>query len=100
MRFPLSRYKTTGEELSLVPPTCKAYNLVIGRLWVDTFGDMVIENITSKWKTTLEFVPCGYFGAGRYVVCPFYSLCFSPLSLPIFALRSEKTRRLSIDVTK
>jgi len=62
------KYKTTGEELSLVPPTCKAYNLVIGRLWVDTFGDMVIENITSKWKTTLEFVPCGYFGAGRYTV--------------------------------
>ena len=35
----------------------------------------------------------------EYVVCPFYSLPPS-LSLPLFALRSEKTRRLSIDVTK
>ena len=34
-----------------------------------------------------------------YVVCPLYSLCLS-LSLPIFALRSEKTRRLSKDATK
>ena len=33
----------------------------------------------------------------RYVVCPFYSLS---LSLHPFALRSEKTRRLSIDATK
>ena len=34
-----------------------------------------------------------------YVVCPFYS---PALSLPflIFALRSEKTRRLSIEATK
>ena len=29
----------------------------------------------------------------KYVVCPFYSLSLSP----VFALRSEKTRRLSID---
>ena len=40
----------------------------------------------------------------KYVACPFYSLCppsLSPpsLSLP-FALRSEETRRLSIDATK
>ena len=34
-----------------------------------------------------------------YVVCPFYSPSLS-LSLFPFALRSEKTRRLSIDATK
>ena len=35
----------------------------------------------------------------KYVVCPFYS---PALSLPflIFAMRSEKTRRLSIEATK
>ena len=48
-----------------MPPTTKAYNLVLGKIWVDTYGEMVIENVTSKWKTVLEFVPCGYFGAGR-----------------------------------
>ena len=32
---------------------------------------------------------------GEYVVCPFYSLFPPP-----FALRSEKSRRLSIDATK
>ena len=32
-----------------------------------------------------------------YVVCPFYS---PSLPIPIFALRSEKTRRLSIDAAK
>lgn len=62
------KYKTTNEELSLVPPTSKAWNLVIGRLWVDTFGELIIENITTKSKCVLEFVPCGYFGAGRYTV--------------------------------
>jgi len=62
------KLKTTNEEFALVPPTCKAWNLVIGRLWVDTFGEMQIENINNGWKTVLEFVPCGYFGAGRYTV--------------------------------
>ena len=39
------------------------------------------------------------FGEARYVVCPFHSLSLS-FSLPIFSLRGEKTRRLSIDATK
>ena len=42
--------------------------LVLGKIWVDTYGELVIENHTNGWKTVLEFVPCGYFGAGRYVV--------------------------------
>jgi len=62
------KYKTTGEELAMVPPTSKAYNLVLGKIWVDTYGELIIENITNKWKTVIEFVPCGYFGGGRYTV--------------------------------
>ena len=62
------KFKSSDEELSLVPPTSKAYNLVLGKIWVDTYGELVIENHTNGWKTVLEFVPCGYFGAGRYVV--------------------------------
>ena len=45
-------------------------------------------NAHEKWTKAL-----------KYVVCPI--LLSSALSLlPIFSLRSEKTRRLSIDVTK
>jgi len=57
-----------AEEYYIVPPTGKAHNLIIGRMWVDTFGEMVIGCPSTGWEARLTFTPCGWFGASRYEV--------------------------------
>ncbi|CAM6114939.1 unnamed protein product [Calypogeia fissa] len=60
--------KRTGEVLDLVPPPTKVHNLIFGRTWVDSPGEMILSNITTGDKAVLYFQPCGWFGAGRYEV--------------------------------
>ncbi|KAL2632407.1 hypothetical protein R1flu_017093 [Riccia fluitans] len=60
--------KRTGEVLDLVPPPTKVHNLIFGRTWPDSFGDMILTNLTTGTKAVLYFQPCGWFGAGRYEV--------------------------------
>ena len=62
------RLKTTGEVFSLLPPNSKAYNLIVGSMWVDTFGKFRLNNITTGARVDLEYKQCGWFGAGRYEV--------------------------------
>lgn len=60
------RLKSTGEVFSLVPPTSKANNVILGKTWVDTYGDYTLLNSTTGAKAYMYFKPCGWFGAGRY----------------------------------
>ncbi|CAD7703208.1 unnamed protein product [Ostreobium quekettii] len=60
------RLKRTGEVFSLVPPTSKACNVVVGGIWIDSFGTLTVVNVSTGDKAALEFTPCGWFGAGRY----------------------------------
>ncbi|KAI5065471.1 hypothetical protein GOP47_0020440 [Adiantum capillus-veneris] len=60
--------KRTGEVLDLVPPPTKVNNLIFGRTWLDSPGEMVMSNLTTGDKVVLYFQPCGWFGAGRYEV--------------------------------
>ena len=62
------KLKTTGDTYVLKPPNSKAYNLVVGKLWVDTFGIMSITNVNTGAMAELEYQQCGWFGAGRYEV--------------------------------
>ena len=62
------RLKTTGEVFSLLPPNSKAYNLIVGSMWVDTFGEFKLNNVTTGAHLELEYKQCGWFGAGRYEV--------------------------------
>jgi hypothetical protein len=48
--------------LDLVPPPTKVHNLIFGRTWVDSPGDMVFTNLTTGDKVVLYFQPCGWFG--------------------------------------
>ncbi|KAK4480959.1 hypothetical protein RD792_011821 [Penstemon davidsonii] len=57
--------KKSGVVLDLVPPPSKANNLIFGRTWVDSPGDMILTNLTTGDKVVLYFQPCGWFGAGR-----------------------------------
>uniref|UniRef100_A0A7N0UJU2 Oxysterol-binding protein n=1 Tax=Kalanchoe fedtschenkoi TaxID=63787 RepID=A0A7N0UJU2_KALFE len=60
--------KRDGVMLDLVPPPTKVNNLIFGRTWVDSPGEMVMTNLTTGDKAVLYFQPCGWFGAGRYEI--------------------------------
>lgn len=70
--YPVGRTRVTlkrhGDVLELVPPPTKVNNLIFGRTWVDSPGEMVLSNLTTGDKVVLYFQPCGWFGAGRYEV--------------------------------
>ncbi|KAJ4970321.1 hypothetical protein NE237_003420 [Protea cynaroides] len=70
--YPLGRTRVTlksdGVVLDLVPPPTKVNNLIFGRTWVDSPGEMILTNLTTGDKVVLYFQPCGWFGAGRYEV--------------------------------
>lgn len=60
--------KTTGETFSLVPPTSKANNVIIGSTWIDTYGEYALINTTTGARAVMEFTECGWFGRGRYEI--------------------------------
>ncbi|CAL8165263.1 unnamed protein product [Prunus armeniaca] len=70
--YPVGRTRLTlkkdGIVLDLAPPPTKVNNLIFGRTWVDSPGDMVLTNLTTGDKVVLYFQPCGWFGSGRYEV--------------------------------
>lgn len=64
--YPVGRTQVTlkrsGHVLQLVPPPTKVHNLIFGRTWVDSPGDMVLSNLSTGDKVVLYFQPCGWFG--------------------------------------
>jgi hypothetical protein len=70
--YPIGRTRVTlkksGVVLELIPPLTKVNNLIFGRTWVDSPGELVMNNLTTGDKAVLYFQPCGWFGAGRYEV--------------------------------
>lgn len=70
--YPVGRTRVTlkrdGVVLDLVPPPTKVNNLIFGRTWVDSPGEMIMTNLTTGDKVVLYFQPCGWFGSGRYEV--------------------------------
>ncbi|KAI3993450.1 hypothetical protein MKX01_002463 [Papaver californicum] len=60
--------KRDGVLLDLIPPRSKVNNLIFGRTWVDSWGDLIVTNINTKDRVVLNFKQCGWFGAGRYEV--------------------------------
>ncbi|KAK3034282.1 hypothetical protein RJ639_032217 [Escallonia herrerae] len=70
--YPVGRTRLTlkkdGVVFDLVPPPSKVNNLIFGRTWVDSPGEMILTNLTTGDKVVLYFQPCGWFGAGRYEV--------------------------------
>ncbi|KAG4955592.1 hypothetical protein JHK85_041972 [Glycine max] len=70
--YPVGRTRVTlkrdGVVIDLVPPPTKVNNLIFGRTWIDSPGEMIMTNLTTGDKVVLYFQPCGWFGAGRYEV--------------------------------
>ena len=53
---------------NLLPPASRVNNLVVGRLWIDTFGEMRVNNLKTGASAVLTFKECNMFGAGRWEV--------------------------------
>ena len=57
--FPVGRTRITlhktGETFNIVPPSSRVNNLIIGRIWIDTFGEMKVLNLTTGAIAELDF---------------------------------------------
>lgn len=58
--------KRTQEVFSHVPPQAKVHNLVLGKTWVDSYGQFLVTNTATGDRVELDFKPCGWFGSGQY----------------------------------
>lgn len=72
--------KKAGVTLDLVPPPSKVNNLIFGRTWVDSPGEMILTNLTTGDKVVLYFQPCGWLGYEpmtiTYILCWFCCVLF------------------------
>jgi hypothetical protein len=64
----LVRLKSTGTEYFFDGVWTTVHNLIIGRMWVDHYGDSVITEKGSKRRVELKFKPCGWFSKGWHEV--------------------------------
>ena len=69
--YPVGRTRITlhktGETFNIVPPSSRVNNLIIGRIWIDTFGEMKVLNLTTGARAELDFKACGIMSFARYV---------------------------------
>ncbi|KNC82935.1 hypothetical protein SARC_04782 [Sphaeroforma arctica JP610] len=55
------RFKKTNEKYSWTKVTTCVNNIIIGKLWIDQYGDMVIKSHTTNDVAKIKFVPYSYF---------------------------------------
>jgi len=62
------RLKSTGEVFCLKSPRNIVYNILLGRMWIDTCGPMLVRNVTTGDRCELEFSACGWLSRGHHEV--------------------------------
>jgi len=62
------RLKESGEVFNIIPPMSRVNNVLVGRTWIDTHGDLVVNNLTTGAKAVIKFKECNMFGGGRWEV--------------------------------
>jgi len=60
--------KTRDHFVYSVLPTTRVNNLIIGSIWIDHFGTLVINNLKNGESCSLTFEKCGWLGSGRHAV--------------------------------
>ncbi|XP_040210015.1 oxysterol-binding protein-related protein 1 isoform X2 [Rana temporaria] len=51
-----------NESYTWTNPTCCVHNIIVGKLWIEQYGNMEITNHKTGDKCILNFKPCGLFG--------------------------------------
>jgi len=54
-------FESTGHHYTWRKITTTVHNIIVGRLWIDNFGDLTITNHVTGDKCHLKFVPYSYF---------------------------------------
>ena len=60
--------KTKGDVFNICPPASRVNNIIVGRTWIDTFGEMTVNNMKTKQHAVIKFKECGMLGGGRWEV--------------------------------
>jgi len=60
--------KHTKEHFKWQCITTKVHNVVMGKMWMDHYGEMEIRNKVTNEKATLTFTQCGWFSKGWHEV--------------------------------
>ncbi|TGZ73099.1 hypothetical protein CRM22_001707 [Opisthorchis felineus] len=53
-----------GSRYTWTKATTVVHNLIVGSLWIDNYGDVVIRNHTSGYSCPMRFIAHTYFGRG------------------------------------
>ncbi|MGH0145580.1 UNVERIFIED_CONTAM: hypothetical protein FKN15_042436 [Acipenser sinensis] len=51
-----------NESYTWTNPTCCVHNIIVGKLWIEQYGNVEIINHETGEKCCLNFKPCGLFG--------------------------------------
>ncbi|XP_049475563.1 oxysterol-binding protein-related protein 1 isoform X2 [Panthera pardus] len=51
-----------SEAYTWTNPTCCVHNIIVGKLWIEQYGNVEITNHKTGDKCVLNFKPCGLFG--------------------------------------
>ncbi|KAG9478956.1 hypothetical protein GDO78_012563 [Eleutherodactylus coqui] len=97
-----------NEAYTWTNPTCCVHNIIVGKLWIEQYGNMEITNHKSGDKCILNFKPCGLFGKELHKVegyiqdkskkklCALYGkwteclYCIDPVSFDAFKKNDKK----------
>ena len=70
--YPLGRtrivLKRTNEAFNIITPTTRINNIIVGRTWMDSFGELKVCNLTTGASAVIKFKECGLLGGGRWEV--------------------------------
>lgn len=61
-------FPKTRDHFVFTNPTTRVNNLIIGRLWMDHFGQLAVKNLRTGDVCNLTFEKCGWLSRGRYEV--------------------------------
>ena len=57
-----------NEAYTWTNPTCCVHNIIVGKLWIEQYGNVEITNHKTADKCMLNFKPCGLFGKELHIV--------------------------------
>ncbi|MGH0153314.1 UNVERIFIED_CONTAM: hypothetical protein FKN15_024763 [Acipenser sinensis] len=77
-----------NESYTWTNPTCCVHNIIVGKLWIEQYGNVEIINHETGEKCCLNFKPCGLFGkelhkVEGYIVDKRHLKRYDPLLHPV-----------------
>jgi len=55
--------KQSKEEFIILAPKIRVYNLIMGSMWMEYFGDLIVDNLTTGSTCTIKFSKSGWLAS-------------------------------------